>query len=113
MSIPRKPRIDTVLDSRYVEMDVVREREGCLNGSEVEGGMKKVQMRNGMCHKMHQSGAALKAIVRGEITRSDRRCIVYSVQFVMVSKCAHFLRIATPYLLTIVTNAARIETIKL
>jgi hypothetical protein len=42
MSIPRKPRIDTVLDSRYVEMDVVREREGCLNGSEVEGGMKKV-----------------------------------------------------------------------
>jgi len=42
MSIPRKPRIDTVLDSRYVELDVVREREGCLNGSEVEGGMKKV-----------------------------------------------------------------------
>ena len=28
--------VETVLDSRYVEMDVVREREGCL------GSMKKV-----------------------------------------------------------------------
>jgi hypothetical protein len=34
--------VDTVLDSRYVEMDVEREREGSLNGSEVEGGMIKV-----------------------------------------------------------------------
>ena len=34
--------VDTVGDSRYLEMDVVREREGSLNGSEVEGGMKKV-----------------------------------------------------------------------
>ena len=34
--------VDTVLDSRYLEMDVVREREGSLNGSEVEGGAKKV-----------------------------------------------------------------------
>jgi hypothetical protein len=34
--------VDTVLDSRYLEMDVVREREGSLNGSEVGGGAKKV-----------------------------------------------------------------------
>ena len=34
--------VDTVLDSRYLEMDVVREREGSLNGSEVEGGAKKL-----------------------------------------------------------------------
>ena len=29
-------------DALHVEMDVVMEREGCLNGSEVEGSMKKV-----------------------------------------------------------------------
>ena len=40
--------VDTVLDSRYLEMDVVREREGSLNGSEVENGA----MRNGMCRKI-------------------------------------------------------------
>jgi hypothetical protein len=38
----RRFYVDIVIDSPYVEMDVVREREGCLNGSEVEGGMKKV-----------------------------------------------------------------------
>jgi hypothetical protein len=38
----RRFYVDIVLDSRYVEMDVVRGREGCLNGSEVEGSMKKV-----------------------------------------------------------------------
>jgi hypothetical protein len=43
-------------------MDVARECEGNLNGSEVEGGMKKVYMRNGLCRKMLQGGAALKAI---------------------------------------------------
>ena len=40
--------VDTVVDSRYVEMDVVREREGSLNGSEVENGA----MQNGMCRKI-------------------------------------------------------------
>ena len=34
--------VDTVVDSRYLEMDVVRERKGSLNGSEVESGAKKV-----------------------------------------------------------------------
>jgi hypothetical protein len=34
--------VDTVVDFRYLEMDVVREREGSLNGSEVGGGAKKV-----------------------------------------------------------------------
>jgi len=61
----------------YIEMDVVREREGSLNGSEVEGSMKKVQMPDGMCRKMLQSGAALKAIVRRECARSVRRCTVW------------------------------------
>jgi hypothetical protein len=98
--------------SKHLEMGVVRDGGASLNGSGVECGIRKVEMRNGSNRKVLQSGAALKAIVRGEITGSDRRCIVYSVQFVMVSKCAHFLRIATPYLLTIVTNAARIETMK-
>jgi hypothetical protein len=40
--------VDTVVDSRYLEMDVVREREGSLNGSEVGNGA----MRNGMCRKI-------------------------------------------------------------
>ena len=44
-------------------MDVVREREGSLNGSEVEGGAKKVEMRNGMSRRNLRSGAALKAFV--------------------------------------------------
>ena len=48
-------------------MDVVRERDGSLNGSEVESGMKKVEVRNGVCRKMLQSGVALKAIVRREV----------------------------------------------
>jgi hypothetical protein len=57
-------------------MDVLREREGSLNGSEVGGGMKNVQMRNGMCRKMLESGAALKAIVIRESARSVWRCTV-------------------------------------
>ena len=40
--------VDTVVDCRYLEMDVVREREGSLNGSEVENGV----MHNGMCRKI-------------------------------------------------------------
>ena len=62
----------TVVDSRYLEMDVAREREGSLNGSEVEGGA----MRNGMCRKILRSGAALEAIVRRGSARSVRRCTV-------------------------------------
>ena len=54
-------------------MDVVKEREGSLNGgSEVEGGA----MRNGMCRKILRSGAALEAIVKRGSARSVRRCIV-------------------------------------
>ena len=40
--------VDTVVDSRYLEMDVVREREGSFNGNEVENGA----MHNGMCRKI-------------------------------------------------------------
>jgi len=40
--------VDTVVDSRYLEMDVVRGCKGSLNGSEVENGA----MRNGMCRKI-------------------------------------------------------------
>jgi hypothetical protein len=47
-----------------------------LNGIEVECGVRKVELRNGMCRKLLQSGAALKAIVRRESVRSDRRCTV-------------------------------------
>ena len=57
----------------YIEMDVVREREGSLNGSEVEGSMKKVQMPDGMCRKIFRSGAALEVIVRRGSARSVRR----------------------------------------
>ena len=57
-------------------MGVVREREGSLNGSEVEGGAKKVEMRNGMSRKILRSGAALDAIVRRGSARSVRRCTV-------------------------------------
>jgi hypothetical protein len=64
--------VDTVVDCRYLEMDVVREREGSLNGSEVEGGA----MRDGMCRKILRSGAALEAIVRRGSARSVRRCTV-------------------------------------
>jgi hypothetical protein len=46
------------------------------NGSVVEGSVRKVETRNGMCRRVLQSGAALKAIVRGESARSDRRCTV-------------------------------------
>jgi hypothetical protein len=57
--------VDTVVDCRYLEMDVVREREGSLNGS------------NGMCRKILRSGAALEAIVRRGSARSVvRRCTV-------------------------------------
>ena len=68
--------VDTVLDSRYLEMDVVREREGSLNGSEVEGGAKKVEMRNVMSRKNLRSGAALEAIVKRGSARSVRRVTV-------------------------------------
>ena len=64
--------VDTFIDSRYLEMDVVRERRGSLNGSEVEGGA----MRNGMCRKILRSGAALEAIVRRGSARSVRKCTV-------------------------------------
>ena len=96
--------------SKHLEMGVVRDGGASLNGSGVECGIRKVEMRNGSNRKVLQSGAALKAIVRGERVRSNR--ITEGVQFEMVSKCTYFLRIATPYLLTIVTNAARIETMK-
>jgi len=62
----------TVVDSRYLEMDVVREREGSLNGSEVEGGA----MCSGMCRKIPRNGAALEAIIRRGSARSVRRCRV-------------------------------------
>jgi len=52
-------------------MDVVREREGSLNGSEVEGGA----MRNGIC-RILRSGATLEAIVRRGSARSVRRFTV-------------------------------------
>jgi hypothetical protein len=61
-----------VFVSIYLEMDIVREREGSLNGSEVEGGA----MRDGMCRKILRSGAALEAIVRRGSARSVRRCTV-------------------------------------
>ena len=64
--------VDTVVDCRYLEMDVVREREGSLNGSEVEGGA----IRNGMCRRILRSGAALEAIVRRGRARSVRKCTV-------------------------------------
>jgi len=60
----------------FLEIDAVRERGGSLNGIEVECGVRKVELRNGMCRKLLQSGAALKAIVRRESVRSDRRCTV-------------------------------------
>ena len=82
--------------SILLEMGVVRERGASLNRSGVECGIRKAKMRHGMCRKMRQSGAALKAIVRGERVRSNR--ITEGVQFEMVSKCTYFLRIATAYL---------------
>ena len=51
MSIPL-----SILDTLKWIMDVVREREGSLNGSEVDNGA----MRNGMCRKFLSSGAALE-----------------------------------------------------
>ena len=53
-------------------MDVVREREESLNGSEVEGGA----MCSGMCRKIPRNGAALEAIIRRGSARSVRRCRV-------------------------------------
>jgi hypothetical protein len=64
--------VDTVVDCRYLEINIVREREGSLNGSEVEGGA----MRDGVCRKILRSGAALEAIVRRGSARSVRRCTV-------------------------------------
>jgi hypothetical protein len=57
-------------------MDVERERGASLNGSGVEFGMRKIEMRNGMCRKFLQSGAPLKAVVRKGSARSDSRCTV-------------------------------------
>jgi len=51
---------------------VVREGGASLNRSGVECGIWKA-MRNSVCRGVLQSGAALKAIVRGESARSDRR----------------------------------------
>jgi len=56
----------------FLQMDVVRELGRSLNGSEVEFGLRKVEMCNGMCHTVHQSGAALKAIVRRRSARSQK-----------------------------------------
>jgi len=42
----------------------------------VEGDIRKVEMRNGMCRKMIQNGAALKAIVRRESAESKSGCTV-------------------------------------
>ena len=50
--------------SIHLEMGIVRERGASLNRSGVECRIRKVEMRNGMCRKVLQSGAALKAIVR-------------------------------------------------
>jgi len=82
--------VDTVVDSRYLEMDVVRERERSLNGSEVEGGA----MRNGMCRKILRSGAALKAMIsiEGEVQEVSE-----GVQFEMVSKCRIFVSVASTF----------------
>ena len=43
----------------------------------VEQVCMEVEMRNGICRQVLQSGAALKAIARGESARSNRRCIVW------------------------------------
>jgi hypothetical protein len=45
-------------------MGVARQRGASLNGSEVERGIKKTEVCNGMCRKVLQSGAELNAIVR-------------------------------------------------
>ena len=58
--------------SVHLEMGVVREGGASLNRSGVECGIWKA-MRNSVCRGVLQSGAALKAIVRGESARSDRR----------------------------------------
>ena len=47
-------------------MGVVRERGASLNRSGVECGIRKAEKRSSMSRKVLQSGAALKAIVRGE-----------------------------------------------
>jgi hypothetical protein len=85
--------------SIHLEMGVARERGASLNGSGVECGIKKVEMCNGMCRKELQSGAVLKAIVESGKVQEVTEGI------------ARFLRIATPYLstiVTIVTNTAPI-----
>jgi len=56
--------------SIYLEMGL-GEGGGTLNGSGVEGGMRKVEMRYGMYSEVLQSGVALKAVGRRESVRSD------------------------------------------
>ena len=58
--------VDTSIPmSIHLEMGVARERGASLNRSGVECSIRKAEMRNGMFHKVLQSGAALlKAIVR-------------------------------------------------
>jgi len=69
----------------HLEMGVVRERGVSLNTSGVECGIRKVEMCNSMCRKVIQSGAALKAIVRGvegkveEVTEASRSLEVYTL----------------------------------
>ena len=46
-------------------------------------------MRNGMCRRMLQSGAALKAIVRSSEGKLQE--VSEGVQFEIVSKCRHFV----------------------
>jgi hypothetical protein len=62
--------------SIYLEIGVVRERGASLNGSGVECGIRNFEMRNGTCRKVLQSGAALKAVVRGGNARINRRCSI-------------------------------------
>ena len=97
--------VDTVVDSRYLEMDVVRESEGSLNGSEVENGA----MRNGMCRKFLSSGAALENCRRsleGEVQEVSE-----GVQFEMLSKCRIFVSVASrQYFLTIELELELIQT---
>jgi len=57
-------------------MGVVRERGASLNRSGVECGIRKAEKRSSMSRKVLQSGAALKATVRGESARSVREYTV-------------------------------------
>ena len=66
----------SMMPCRSLEMGVVRERGASLNGSGVEFSLRKVEIRYGMCRKVLQSGAALKAIVKRGSVISNRRCTV-------------------------------------